>query len=189
MQRRKIYLAGPDVFLPDAREIGRRKCALCASYGFEGLFPLDGTVDAPPGIAAARAIYRGNLAMMRDADAIVANLTPFRGPGADPGTAFELGFMAALHRPLLAYSNDPRSFLDRVAAGQPVRRRADGAWADADGMEVEDFELADNLMLDCALREAGTMIVVQDCDPAARFTDLAAFERCLGLARDRLYLL
>jgi nucleoside 2-deoxyribosyltransferase len=186
VQRRKIYLAGPDVFLPDAREIGQRKCALCASYGFEGLFPLDGTVDAPPGIAAAQAIYRGNLAMMRDADAVIANLTPFRGPGADPGTAFELGFMAALGRPLLAYSNDPRPLLARVAAGQSLQRRADGAWADADGMEVEDFGLADNLMLDGALREARTTIIVQDCDPSLRFTDLAAFERCLGLAWDSL---
>lgn len=185
MQRRKIYLAGPDVFLLDAREIGQRKCALCARYGFEGLFPLDGVASAPPGIAAAQAIYRANLAMLRDADAIVANLTPFRGPGADPGTAFELGFMAALGRPLLAYSNDPRPLLDRLAAEQPLRRRADGAWADADGMEVEDFGLADNLMLEGALRETGTMTVVQACDPAARFTDLAAFERCLGLARDR----
>jgi nucleoside 2-deoxyribosyltransferase len=185
VQRRTIYLAGPEVFLPDAREIGRRKCALCASYGFEGLFPLDGAVDAPPGLATALAIYRGNLAMMRAADAIIANLTPFRGPGADPGTAFELGFMAALGRPVLAYSNDPRSLLDRVAAEQPLRRRADGAWADADGMAVEDFELADNLMLEGALRGAGVSVLVQACDPAARFTDLAAFERCLGLARDR----
>ena len=28
------------------------------------------------------------------ADAIIANLTPFRGPGADAGTVYELGYMA-----------------------------------------------------------------------------------------------
>jgi len=27
---------------------------------------------------------------MIEADAIIANLTPFRGPGADPGTVYEL---------------------------------------------------------------------------------------------------
>ena len=30
----KIYLAGPDVFLPNAIAIGRRKKELCAQYGF-----------------------------------------------------------------------------------------------------------------------------------------------------------
>ena len=29
----KIYLAGPDVFLPDAVEIGRRKVDICAAHG------------------------------------------------------------------------------------------------------------------------------------------------------------
>ena len=29
----KIYLAGPDVFLPDALDIGRRKAEICARHG------------------------------------------------------------------------------------------------------------------------------------------------------------
>jgi nucleoside 2-deoxyribosyltransferase len=37
----KIYLAGPDVFLPDAVDIGRRKVELCARHGLIGLYPLD----------------------------------------------------------------------------------------------------------------------------------------------------
>src|SRR6516165_10559354 len=41
----KIYLAGPDVFLPDRIEIGRRKTAICARYGLTGLYPLDHPVD------------------------------------------------------------------------------------------------------------------------------------------------
>ena len=40
----KIYLAGPDVFLPDALEIGREKVAICARYDLIGLYPLDNTV-------------------------------------------------------------------------------------------------------------------------------------------------
>ncbi len=34
-----VYLAGPEVFLPDAIELGDRKKRLCAAYGFEGPFP------------------------------------------------------------------------------------------------------------------------------------------------------
>ena len=54
----KIYLAGPDVFLPDALEVGKRKLEVCARHGLSGLFPLDNTVD----LAAERAslaIFRG----------------------------------------------------------------------------------------------------------------------------------
>jgi nucleoside 2-deoxyribosyltransferase len=36
-----LYLAGPDIFMPDAKAIGDRKKALCARHGFEGLYPLD----------------------------------------------------------------------------------------------------------------------------------------------------
>lgn len=41
----KIYLAGPDVFLPDAVEIGRHKVAVCAAHGVTGLYPLDNEID------------------------------------------------------------------------------------------------------------------------------------------------
>ena len=33
-----LYLAGPDVFHPDAAGLGRAKQALCAAYGFRGLY-------------------------------------------------------------------------------------------------------------------------------------------------------
>ena len=42
---------------------------------------------------------------MHSADAIIANLTPFRGIAADTGTCFELGFMCAQGKPAFAYTN------------------------------------------------------------------------------------
>ena len=96
----KIYLAGPDVFLPDAVEIGRRKADICARHGLTGLYPLDNAVDLAAGDASL-AIFKGNEAMMDAADAIIANLTPFRGPGADAGTVYELGYMAGRGKLLL----------------------------------------------------------------------------------------
>ena len=33
----KIYLAGPDVFLADARAVGERKKALCQEFGFDSM--------------------------------------------------------------------------------------------------------------------------------------------------------
>jgi nucleoside 2-deoxyribosyltransferase len=109
----KIYLAGPDVFLPDAIEIGRRKVAICARHGLTGLYPLDNAIalEAPD---ASMQIFRANEAMMDGADAIIANLTPFRGASAGPGTAYELGAMAARKKLCLGYSNDPTIYADRV---------------------------------------------------------------------------
>src|SRR5919197_2213171 len=110
----KIYLAGPDVFLPDAIEIGRRKVAICARHGVRGLYPLDNTIDLAAADASL-AIFKGNEAMMDAADAIIANLTPFRGTSAAAGTVYELGYMAGGGKLCFAYSNDPASYRERVA--------------------------------------------------------------------------
>src|SRR5665811_917591 len=75
----KIYLAGPDVFLPDAIEVGRRKVEICVRHGLTGLYPLDNAADLSADDASL-AIFKGNQAMMDAADTIIANLTPFRGP-------------------------------------------------------------------------------------------------------------
>ena len=46
MTRPRVYLAGPDVFLPQPKAFAARKKALCDAYGFEGVFPLDAEIDA-----------------------------------------------------------------------------------------------------------------------------------------------
>ena len=180
----KIYLAGPDVFLPDALEVGKRKVEICARHGLSGLFPLDNTVD----LAAERAslaIFRGCEAMMDAADAVIANLTPFRGPGADPGTAYELGYMAARGKLCLGYCNDPSHYAARVRRLGAVNTR-DGHVVDADGLSVEDFGLTDNLMLIHALDLHGCPLVVPQQAPADLWHDLTAFEFCVRRAAEQL---
>ena len=81
---KKIYLAGPEVFLPDAIEVGRAKQTLCEKYGFDGLFPLDYEIaNLPSYDRLDRVMYAANLALMREADVGICNLTPFRGISAD----------------------------------------------------------------------------------------------------------
>jgi nucleoside 2-deoxyribosyltransferase len=41
---------------------------------------------------------------------MIVNLTPFCGPGADVGSADEMGFMRALGRTIFAHTNDDRRF-------------------------------------------------------------------------------
>ncbi len=179
-----VYLAGPDVFLPDAAEIGRRKVELCARHGLKGLFPLDNEVD--PGTSnPSLQIFRGNEAMMNEAHAIIAHLTPFRGPGADAGTVYELGYMAGRGKLCLGYSNDPSTYADRVREFGKVTSR-DGRLIDAQGLSVEDFGLTDNLMVIHALDLYGCSLVVPRQRPADVRRDLNAFETCVRMAAERL---
>ena len=180
----RIYLAGPDVFLPDAVDIGRRKVALCARYGVSGLYPLDNVIDVAAKHASLE-IFRGNEAMMIEADAIIANLTPFRGPGADAGTVYELGYMAGRGKLCLGYSNDPSSYADRVGEFTEVISR-DGRLVDASGLTVEDFGLTDNLMMIHALDLHGCALVTPRQAPADIWHDLTAFESCARMAAGRM---
>src|SRR3954454_2284102 len=179
----KVYLAGPDVFLPDAADIGRRKAAICARYGLTGLYPLDNAVD-PAARDASLTIFKGNEAMMDAADAIIANLTPFRGPSADAGTVYELGYMAGRGKLCLGYSNDPSSYADRVREFTDVNSR-DGRLVDALGLTVEDFGLTDNLMMIHALDLHGCGLATPRQAPANIWHDLEAFETCVRVAAER----
>ena len=180
----KIYLAGPDVFLPDAIEIGRRKAEICAHHGASGLYPLDNAVDLKAGDASLT-IFKGNEAMMDAADAVIANLTPFRGPSADPGTVYELGYMAGRGKLCFAYSNDPASYAERVARFDDVTKSAKGDLIDSNGLAIEDFGLPDNLMMIHALDLHGAKLVTPRQASADIWHDLTSFEACVRLAAGR----
>jgi len=173
----RIYLAGPEVFLPDARAIGAAKKAICARHGWEGVFPLDPPALSPAGEADWRRIHAANELHIQGCDALVANLTPFRGVGADPGTVFELGFMRGLGRPVHGYTHDPRPHRARVAGAVPE----EGGWRDPAGLEVEDFDLAENLMVEGAIAAAGGVML--RAEVPLPWTDLSLFERCLAALR------
>src|ERR1700689_1179615 len=126
----KVYLSGPDVFLPDAVEVGREENEICRRHAVTGLYRLDNVVDRAATEASLQ-IFKANETMMDQADAIIANLTPFRG--ADAGTVYELGYMAARGKFCLGYSNDPAVYADRVRRSTKVTAQA-GHLVDADGL-------------------------------------------------------
>lgn len=177
--RPRLYLAGPEVFLPDARAIGRAKQDLCSRHGFAGVFPLDASLDLT-GLAKreqARRIAAANEAAMRSCDGLIANLTPFRGVSMDAGTAFEVGFMRALGRPVLGYTNVVADYRRRAEA----YRRAGLAAAEADAADVaiEDFDLAENLMIEIAILASGGEVIRRGVPPGREMRDLAGLEACL----------
>ncbi len=177
-----LYLAGPDVFVPNARAIGARKAALCREHGLDAVFPGDGGPELAglDGGDAALRIFAHCCAGMRRADAIIANMSPFRGPSMDTGTAFEMGFMDALGKPVFGYTSDPRAYGDRVPA---AGRHTDGQPLDADGMLVEDFGLGDNLMMVGAVARMALPVAAVPAtrdDPIARLVAMEAFAACLA---------
>ena len=185
----RIYLAGPEVFLADGgTAVGAAKREICASYGLTGVLPVEesdpASVGGVPGEPQWLRIYRGNEALIHGCDALIANLTPFRGPSADPGTVFELGCMRGLGRPVLGYANTDGRFGGRTLAalGAAARRRPDGSWEDGEGLGVEEFGLHDNLMLEGAIRASGGVFVARAVPAERRWSDLSAFVRCVAAA-------
>jgi len=145
----RVYLAGFDVFRPDALDYGRWLRSECAARGLVGAYPLDGAVPADKqGPDAAAWIYRNNIKLINDADIVMANLGCFRGLEPDSGTAFEVGYAIALGKPVWGYLQETGDIVSRVAVGTdpdaPERQ------VDRDGMTVEDFGLPINLMLACS---------------------------------------
>jgi len=170
------YLAGPDVFLPHARAHAARKRAICARHGLIGRTPLDEDVAdlaALPPAAAWQTIYRANLAMMEACDAVIANLTPFRGASADAGTLVELGWFLGRNRPIFGYSNVATPFAARS-------RRQTACLPDAaSGTAVEDFGLPDNLMVSGAMLAGGCPVILPPDGSDRPFDALDLFEACV----------
>ncbi len=183
----RVYLAGPEVFLCEAKAIGERKKALCKKYGFEGVFPLDVEVDAkdkcPREIGLC--ISTVNEGLIKSCDFLIANITPFRGPSADVGTAFEMGFAHALGKKVFAYTNVAVPFTERtveVLEGK-VKRCSDGKLRDAQGMFIEEVGLTGNLMIDGCVHANTKLLVVDDAPKEQLFTYLGGFEKCLQAAK------
>jgi nucleoside 2-deoxyribosyltransferase len=143
MQAPLIYLAGFDVFRPDAVEHGNYLKALCTAHGLEGLYPFDNEV--PTGLSkqrTAQIICSKNIDMIRRCTAVLANLNLFRGLEPDSGTAFEVGMATALDKPVWGYFEPVASLRELVPH--------DDNGLDQHGFLVEDFGLPRNLMLACS---------------------------------------
>jgi len=152
------YLAGPAVFHPAAKALFDYLVELCGKAGLRALVPVGPDPAITDPAAQAAAIRHGNVALIRAADVVIACLSPFRGPGADAGTAWEMGFAEALGKPVVPWCEETKPYSERVPHDQdPDGRR----FCKQHGMLVEDFGLVDNLML-----TTGSIPVQADFDKA-----------------------
>lgn len=148
-QQPRVYLAGPDVFRPNPKAWAEKAKAICAEHGLIGVFPLDNELPWPPGVSKpqmAAMIRAANIDLIKSCDMVIANVSPFRGPNADDGTAWEMGFAEALGKPVIGWTEreilNYCGHVDEWDYHVNLRLRADG-----NGWTVEDFKLPCNLML------------------------------------------
>ncbi len=145
-RKRGIYLAGPAVFAPAeiAQAHFHHAAILCEELQLQLLSPLDIELKENEfdnrAESRAIAIKRGNLELMMTASCVVADISPFRGPHMDPGTAYEIGWADALSLPVILYSQARGTLRSRY-----------GRAADRLGYSIEDFGLCDNLMIAASL--------------------------------------
>lgn len=145
---KKIYLAGPSVFYPNWKEVSEELKSLCYKHGFEPLYPLDNEVTGDSPLDIATKIAKSNVAMIQEADAIIADITEFHGTSMDVGTAFEIGMAIQRGIPVVTYTEGAReNYKERIAKKEEIRELDNGDVVDSKGMTVENFGLQENLMI------------------------------------------
>jgi nucleoside 2-deoxyribosyltransferase len=168
------YLAGPDVFFPEAAAHAARKVEICRRHGLHGLPPLNEDIEtAATALDVWRVIYEKDIAMMERSDIIIANLTPFGGASADAGTLIEVGWFLGRGKPVFGYSNSSETFEVRMRQ-QLGERHAD--------FGIEGFHLPDNLMIVGAVSSGGYPFFVPNDGRERGLDALDVFETCVEAA-------
>ena len=174
---RSLWLTGPEAWLPDTETHSARQRALCLEAGFEVLTPTRMPHGEGGDELEARQFYATRMAQLRQADAAVVNLTPFRGPSADTAAVFEAGVLAGLGKPTFAYMNVTgelqAEYVARVDTILGATLDENRIWRDGDGCVIEDHGLPETVMLWAEMRR---LFVIVTHDP---LRDLTGLELCL----------
>ena len=114
----KVYLAGPEVFLPFYEKVNRFLKAQVllfnkyhledAYYHIEGLFPMEESSAGAYSdyFQSGTKIYEQNRSLMNSSHAIIANMTRYKGSSMDVGTAYEIGEMVQAKKTVVGYYDD-----------------------------------------------------------------------------------
>jgi nucleoside 2-deoxyribosyltransferase len=171
----RIYLAGPMVFYPDPTTTFLRMKAICRLHGLLGVSPLDNQIGLEgklPNRALLEQIVRADMELMDTLDGGLFCLDGFRrSPEMDPGTAFEIGYMRALQKPLAGWTSDPRDYpakvhdyfrytfgLKLVTAEPSARGGTSGTMRDPDGILVHSEGCLQNAMIHFGIATGGGQV-------------------------------
>ena len=114
----KVYLAGPEVFLPIYNKVSRflntqvllfNKYHLKDSdYHIQGVFPPNESEvqSYSDYFEVGTEIYSQSRRLMNSSHAIIANMTQFKGSSMDVGTAYEIGEMVHAQKTVVGYYDE-----------------------------------------------------------------------------------
>jgi nucleoside 2-deoxyribosyltransferase len=177
--------------------------AICAKHGLAGVSPLDnqmGLEGRSPTRDLVREIVLADIELMRRVKAGVFCLDGFRrGPEMDPGTAFEIGYMCALGKPMAGWTSDPRSYPSRVEAffkdafglmlhpaGAGGQGGTSGTLRDPDGILVHSEGCFQNAMTQVGIELAGGRVYADPDWTIAFDAAVRDLARQIGPERSRI---
>lgn len=146
MKNKNIYIAGPEVFYPNACEILEYKKQLCSKYGCIGLSPFDNEIEQKEKDKEKQRsiIKQKNEELIKKCDIVIANFNSFRGFEPDSGTCFEVGFATALGKKIYIYlDNYDKELKERYAKFNNLKSIS---VYDLQGNDIEDFNMPINIM-------------------------------------------
>ena len=162
-----VYLAGPSVFLENSTDTARSQIATCSNLSLVGVHPLrevieelDGTL--PPGVQSPdnrtdQDWYQADVDKIHESAGIIAEISAFRGPSMDPGTAFELGYAVSRGLKVALWSDTwNTTYHGRVEADTQLATEkgiasdvlGPGQWADVDRECFSPAHGVESLILD-----------------------------------------
>jgi nucleoside 2-deoxyribosyltransferase len=145
MERKKVYLSGPDRLKKDAQELFAEKKRLCEAYGFEMMeFPAD-LFRMKDSFENGKRVAEKRLAMIRDCDILIADTRDFRSfvePYSE--SALEMGIAYGFDKKVYAYMPDARVCQERYSGQSHLSE--DGRVVDENGISFEPGPV--NLMLE-----------------------------------------
>lgn len=142
---KKVYIAGPQVFLPDPMKFFDEVTEIANELKLHAIIPFDASTNGQP-----LEIFNSNVARIKSCDGVIAYVDPFRGSEPDSGTVWECGAAFMLGKPIVYYFKDDATVeikarrYFRSMFWNLTRRLKDVM---PDGMVTERFGYPLNLML------------------------------------------
>lgn len=106
----KIFIAIPKIISTVAIEAMRKEVS---EAGFTAIFAVDVLLQMEAG-SSSIITFNALCEAMQRCTVLIANLTPCLGVEPDSDVIFQLGYMAALGKPVFSFTNDPRTLYERV---------------------------------------------------------------------------
>ena len=150
-----VYLASAERYDPDACAKYEQMKAICASYGFDAVAPMDlvdneAATDPENPYQTAAQLFHRYQQHVRDCDIILADLNDFRGYEPSNDVSFECGMGYQLGKKLFGYMRDTTPMRERIPNYGESRE-----YRDECGRNAENFDYPINLMF------AGSMPIFQ----------------------------